>query len=125
MKGIVTGGSGFLGSHVADVLAERGSDITVVDLADNPKHRTVRADLMEVDGLGRVIDYMQEAVGPLAKELDSQQAALTALSTEAAQLRAQKRHLEREIAALRRSRSWRLTEPVRRGSTLVRRVLGR
>jgi phage shock protein A len=80
---------------------------------------------MEVDGLGRVIDYMQEAIGPLAKELDNQQAALTALGSEAVQLRAQKRHLESQIAELRRSRSWRLTEPVRRGSTLVRRVLGR
>jgi UDP-glucose 4-epimerase len=51
LKGIVTGAAGFLGSHVADVLAERGSDITVVDLTDNPKHRTVRADLMEPDQL--------------------------------------------------------------------------
>jgi UDP-glucose 4-epimerase len=51
LKGIVTGAAGFLGSHVADVLAERGSDVTVVDLADNPKHRTVRADLMEPDQL--------------------------------------------------------------------------
>jgi UDP-glucose 4-epimerase len=51
VKGIVTGAAGFLGSHVADVLAERGSDITVVDLADNPKHHSVRADLMETDQL--------------------------------------------------------------------------
>ena len=51
MKGIVTGGSGFLGSHVADVLAEQGSEITVVDLADGARHRTVRADLMDVDAL--------------------------------------------------------------------------
>jgi UDP-glucose 4-epimerase len=47
LKGVVTGAAGFLGSHVADVLAERGSTITVVDLADNPKHRTVRADLLD------------------------------------------------------------------------------
>lgn len=51
MKGIVTGAAGFLGSHVADVLAERGSTITVVDLAVNPKHRTMRADLMDVNAL--------------------------------------------------------------------------
>ena len=51
MKGIITGAAGFLGSHVADVLAERGLDITGLDLADNPKHRTVRADLMEPDQL--------------------------------------------------------------------------
>ena len=111
---------------LAAVYSTAASAVPVLDpLPDIPYRGLSYADLMEVDGLGRVIDYMQEAVGPLAKELDSQQAALTALSTEAAQLRAQKRHLEREIAALRRSRSWRLTEPVRRGSTLVRRVLGR
>ncbi len=51
MKGIVTGAAGFLGSHVADVLTEHGSEVTVVDLADNPKHRSVRADLMDVDAL--------------------------------------------------------------------------
>jgi UDP-glucose 4-epimerase len=47
LKGVVTGAAGFLGSHVADILAERGSAITVVDLSDNPKHRTVRADLLD------------------------------------------------------------------------------
>jgi UDP-glucose 4-epimerase len=47
LKGVVTGAAGFLGSHVADVLAEQGNDITVVDLGDNPKHRTVRADLLD------------------------------------------------------------------------------
>ena len=51
MKGVVTGAAGFLGSHVADVLAEGGSDITVVDLADNPRHRTVRADLLDAEAL--------------------------------------------------------------------------
>ena len=80
---------------------------------------------MEVDGLGRVIDYMHEAVGPLAKELDSQNQATTALKTEAAQLRSVNSQLAQEIMALRQSRSWRLTAPVRRGSTLLRRVLGR
>lgn len=47
MKGIVTGAAGFLGSHVADVLSEGGAEITVVDLAVNPIHRSVRADLMD------------------------------------------------------------------------------
>jgi len=47
LRGVVTGAAGFLGSHVADVLAQRGFEITVVDLADNPRHRTVRADLLD------------------------------------------------------------------------------
>jgi UDP-glucose 4-epimerase len=50
-KGIVTGGSGFLGSHVADVLAERGFDVTIVDLAASDRHHAVRADLLDREGL--------------------------------------------------------------------------
>jgi UDP-glucose 4-epimerase len=46
-KGIVTGGSGFLGSHVADVLAERGHDVTVIDLAPTERHRFICADLQD------------------------------------------------------------------------------
>ena len=80
---------------LAAMYSTTASAVPVLDpLPDIPYRRLSYTDLMEVDGLGRVIDYMQEAVGPLAKELDSQQATLTALSTEAAQLRAQKRHLE-------------------------------
>jgi UDP-glucose 4-epimerase len=51
MKAIVTGGSGFLGSHVADVLAEGGHDVTVVDLAPTSAHRSVVADLEDTDAL--------------------------------------------------------------------------
>ena len=36
MKIIVFGGSGFLGSHVADVLTEAGHDVTVFDLRPSP-----------------------------------------------------------------------------------------
>lgn len=51
MKGVVTGGSGFLGSHVADVLAESGHDVTVVDIAPTERHRFVAADLHDRDAL--------------------------------------------------------------------------
>jgi UDP-glucose 4-epimerase len=51
MKGVVTGGSGFLGSHVADVLAEAGHDVTVVDLSPTERHRSVQADLQDRDAL--------------------------------------------------------------------------
>lgn len=36
MKVVVFGGSGFLGSHVADVLSERGYEVTVFDLKPSP-----------------------------------------------------------------------------------------
>jgi UDP-glucose 4-epimerase len=51
VNGIVTGGSGFLGSHVADVLAESGHDVTVLDLTPSSRHRFVLGDLQDRDGL--------------------------------------------------------------------------
>ena len=35
-KAIVFGGSGFLGSHVADVLSDDGLDVTVFDRRQSP-----------------------------------------------------------------------------------------
>jgi len=51
MRGIVTGGSGFLGSHVADVLAESGHEIMVVDRVASDRHRLAQADLLDRDAL--------------------------------------------------------------------------
>ena len=41
MKIIVTGGSGFLGSHVADELSNRGHDVTIFD---KKKSKWIRPD---------------------------------------------------------------------------------
>lgn len=51
MRGIVTGGSGFLGSHVADGLVAAGHDITVFDLVAGPRHRTIVGDLLDPSAL--------------------------------------------------------------------------
>ena len=51
MRGIVTGGSGFLGSHVADGLAAAGHDITVFDQAATTRHRYVAGDLLDPSAL--------------------------------------------------------------------------
>lgn len=47
MKGIVTGGTGFLGSHVADTLAAAGHEVTVFDQVAGARHRTVVGDLLD------------------------------------------------------------------------------
>jgi UDP-glucose 4-epimerase len=58
MKIVVTGGAGFIGSHVTDVLAERGYEVVIYDL-DAPKHRTgcgfIRGDARDVDRLSKTL----------------------------------------------------------------------
>jgi len=59
MRVAVTGGAGFLGSHVADVLAEEGHDVTIVDLVERPGHRTALADIGDRPGLERALRQQQ------------------------------------------------------------------
>jgi UDP-glucose 4-epimerase len=55
MKGVVTGGAGFLGSHVADHLASAGHEITILDISENARHRTVNVDLQDLGSLERAL----------------------------------------------------------------------
>ena len=52
MRVLITGGAGFLGSHLAEGFLKRGDEVTVMDMASslkvdhlltNPKFRYVRA----------------------------------------------------------------------------------
>jgi UDP-glucose 4-epimerase len=56
----LTGGSGFLGSHIADVLAERGNDVVVFDRERSPhlrpEHEFVAGDVTDRDALARAFD---------------------------------------------------------------------
>lgn len=49
MKVGVTGGSGFLGSHVVEELVRRGHEVTNLDLVENAGARFVRCDLAKLE----------------------------------------------------------------------------
>ena len=64
-RGFITGGAGFIGSHIVDRLAQNGVDVTIYDNfstgqeefishhAANPKVRVVRADVLDGQRLKR------------------------------------------------------------------------
>ena len=56
MKVLVTGGSGFLGSHVADALSERGHDVVIYDLKPSPYASDAQSQIigsvLDLDALG-------------------------------------------------------------------------
>ena len=77
MRAIVTGGAGFIGSHLSDALCELGSEVLIVDNLSSGKRENVpqTADLAEVDvttaECERVIrDFAPKAVFHLAAQMD-------------------------------------------------------
>ncbi|UCD54978.1 MAG: NAD(P)-dependent oxidoreductase [Candidatus Omnitrophota bacterium] len=70
MKIIVFGGSGFLGSHVADVLSERGHDVTIFDLKPSShlkgNQEIVIGDILDkkaVEDMVKAKDYVYNFAG--------------------------------------------------------------
>jgi UDP-glucose 4-epimerase len=71
MKTLITGGAGFIGSHLAELLISQGHEVTVVDnltsgrlknlqtISDRPEFRFVNADIRDID-----------ALAPLFKDID-------------------------------------------------------
>jgi len=51
MKGVVTGASGFVASHVADELSAAGHEIVAFDVRPDPRHKWVGGDLLDLPGL--------------------------------------------------------------------------
>ncbi|MFV2104033.1 NAD-dependent epimerase/dehydratase family protein [Micromonospora sp. LOL_024] len=71
---VVTGGHGFVGSHLADRLVMAGAEVTVLDSGDPPPHlnllrqhaRHVRGDVRDPDRLAKVITRGVQVVYHLA-----------------------------------------------------------
>ena len=62
MKILVTGGSGFLGSHVADALHDAGHDVTIFDTVTSPWLRPnqtmIKGDILDQAGLAEAVQGM-------------------------------------------------------------------
>ena len=62
MKTVVFGGSGFLGSHVADKLTDRGHDVVIYDCVESPYARPEQKMIVDdILNLDRVMDTVQDA----------------------------------------------------------------
>ena len=65
MKAAVFGGSGFLGSHVADALTQAGHEVTIYDLKESPhlsgSQKFVRGDILDPAAVARALKGQEAA----------------------------------------------------------------
>src|SRR4051794_33572771 len=72
MRGLVTGGSGFIGSHVVDALVAAGHEPLIYDLRESAYHPDVPAVVADLDDLDRLCEALDgcDAVLHLAASAD-------------------------------------------------------
>jgi len=81
MKAIVTGGAGFIGSHIVDALIERGIEVFVIDAMYSgreenlgkkfPKENLFKHDIVEKHNINKIFEKLRpEAVFHLAAQID-------------------------------------------------------
>jgi dTDP-glucose 4,6-dehydratase len=76
LRAVITGGAGFLGSHLSDYLIERGWEVLSIDnlitgsqanlahLADNPRFRSTWRDISRHIEVAGPIDYVLNFASP-------------------------------------------------------------
>ena len=77
MRTLVTGGAGFIGSHLVDLLVTEGHQVTVIDDLSHGKrsnltseHTFLEADVLEVDFEEIFAEHQPEVVFHLAAQID-------------------------------------------------------
>jgi UDP-glucose 4-epimerase len=78
MRALVTGGAGFIGSHVADALAGRGDEVLVVDDLSTGREENIgdgirleRTSITDAAAVGRLLEaFRPEVVFHLAAQID-------------------------------------------------------
>ena len=80
MRAVITGGAGFLGSHLCDAMIERGWEIVCIDnlitgteeniqhLANYPRFTFVRQDVTEVIGVDGPLDAVMHFASPASPD---------------------------------------------------------
>lgn len=75
MRVLVTGGSGFLGSHLCRSLKEQGHDVRVLDRHLNSEFETIQGDVGDQETIARALDGI-EAVFHLASSIEAGESVL-------------------------------------------------